>query len=146
MSAVYADTSALVRAYFPDEEDHEYLRNLLLEGREPVVTSEITRVELASAIVAAFRDGRLDDRDTMLLRVDADCSDEGPIAVLRLDSGPVLEVAYDLVKAHRLRALDAIHLAVAAEVGPRLDPGGIAFITRDRDQAAAASELGFTLR
>ncbi|MGH3718503.1 MAG: hypothetical protein ACRDRI_06590 [Pseudonocardiaceae bacterium] len=45
MSIRYADTSALVRCYLVDEADHERLCGLLLEGREPVVTSEITRVE-----------------------------------------------------------------------------------------------------
>lgn len=55
MSVRYADTSALVRCYLVDEDDHKRLRGLLLEGQEPAVTSEITRVELASAIGAAVR-------------------------------------------------------------------------------------------
>ncbi|MGH2670789.1 MAG: PIN domain-containing protein, partial [bacterium] len=59
MSLLYADTSALVRAYFEDEPDHARLREKLLEGEEPVVTSELARVELASAIRAAAETGRL---------------------------------------------------------------------------------------
>ncbi len=55
----YADTSALVRALFVDEPDHVELRRLLLEGETPVVTRELTRVELASAVAAAAWTGRL---------------------------------------------------------------------------------------
>ncbi len=59
MTIFYADTSALVRALFVDEPDHVELRRLLLEGETPVVTSELTRVELASAVAAAAWTGRL---------------------------------------------------------------------------------------
>ena len=66
MTLLYADTSALVRAYFEDEPDHAPLRERLLEGGEPVVTSELARVELASAIRVEELVGTLDllSRDT----------------------------------------------------------------------------------
>ena len=54
MSLLYADSSALLRAYFADEDEHIELRSLLLGEREPVVTSEITRLELASAVRSAY--------------------------------------------------------------------------------------------
>ena len=48
---------------------------------------------------------------------------------------------------HRLRTLDAMHLAVAAEEAPALaDEGEVVFVTRDQDQATAAAALGLTLR
>ena len=59
MSLRYVDTSALVRCYFPAERDHDVLRASLLGGADPAVTSELTRVELASAISAAYRAGRI---------------------------------------------------------------------------------------
>ncbi len=43
------DTSALVRCYLAAEPDHQELSDLLLADEQPVVTSELTRVELASA-------------------------------------------------------------------------------------------------
>ena len=49
MSLIYADSSALIRAYFPDEAQLVDMRTLLLEGKDAVVTSEIARLELASA-------------------------------------------------------------------------------------------------
>ncbi|MGH2747905.1 MAG: type II toxin-antitoxin system VapC family toxin [Actinomycetota bacterium] len=147
MSLLYADSSALIRAYFADEADHTDLRNMLLEGDEPVVTSELSRVELASAIRAAARGGRLRRWRLVLARIDADCQEDGPVALLRLRPEVVLPVAYALVIERRLRTLDAIHLAVAAEECPALaGDDDVVFVTRDHDQAAAASALGFVRR
>ena len=44
MTVLYADTSAVLRAYFHDEPDHETLRDLLLQGADLVITSELTRL------------------------------------------------------------------------------------------------------
>lgn len=140
----YADTSALVRAYFADEVDHSLLRELLLEDGNPVVTSEITRVEIASAVRAASSGGRLRRWRALLARIDADCGAGGPVMLLALRLDLVLPAARSLVLDHGLRTLDALHLAVAIEQCPILvDDGEITFVTRDRVQAAAAEALGF---
>ena len=147
MSLLYADTSALVRAYFADERDHAALRSMLLEGEEPVVTSELARIELASAIRAASRARRLRGADGLLARIDRDCAEDGPIALLALRPETVFPIAYQLVLDHDLRTLDAIHLAVALEECPSLAAGGeVAFVTRDEDQGATADALGFAVR
>lgn len=144
MSIRYADTSALVRCYLVDEDEHKRLRGLLLEGRETVVTSEITRVELASALHSAARCGRLRRPDWLLARVDADCGPEGPIALLALDAGTVLPRARQLVVDHPVRTLDAIHLAVAATTVTELAAGEpLEFVTCDQRQAQVADTLGF---
>ena len=148
MSLLYADTSALLRAYFADEPDHTLLRATLLEGDEPVVTSELTRVEIASAVRGAAAAGRLPRWRELLDRIDADCGEDGPITLLALRSRVVLPTAHRLVLDHRLRTLDAIHLAVAVEECPQLaaDGEGVAFVTRDSEQEIAATALGFTVR
>ena len=147
MSLLYADTSAIVRAYFADEPDHQDLRGLLLEGPEPVVTSEVSRVELAGAVRGASRAGRLRRWRGLLARIDADCAEEGPITLLALRPGVVLPAAYRLVLEHSLHTLDAVHLAVALEECPALaQDEEIVFVTRDEGQAGAATALGFTLR
>jgi predicted nucleic acid-binding protein len=146
VSLLYADTSALVRAYFEDEQDHAQLRQRLLEGDEPVVTSELARVELASAIRAAAAAGRLRRSAGLLARIDADCEESGPIALLRLRPQAVLPVAYNLVLEHRMRTLDALHLAVALEECPVLAGNDeIVFVTRDEDQAVVAAAVGFSV-
>ena len=146
LSLLYADTSALLRAYFPDETDHALLRARLLEGTEPVVTSELARVEFASAVRAAGLDRRVRAWRDLLGRFDEDSAPDGPVALLELHPGTVLPAARRLVLEHRLRTLDAIHLAVAIEECPAYAGGlDIVFVTRDGDQAAAARALGLTL-
>ncbi len=143
MSLIYADSSALVRAYFPDEPDHADLRTLLLEGNEAVVTSEIARLELASAARAASSGGRLSGWSELLARIDLDLAEGGPIGPIGLRPDLILPAAYRLVVEHRLRTLDAIHLAVCVEECPAFaGDDTIIFVTRDREQAAAARALG----
>jgi predicted nucleic acid-binding protein len=147
VTLLYADTSAILRAYFADEPDHETLHTSLLEGADPVVTSEIARVELASAVRSAAAAGRLKRWRVVLGRMDADCGPNGPITLLALRSVAILSRSRGLVLEHRLSTLDAIHLAVALVECPLLaDEAGIAFVTRDEAQAAAASKLGFEIR
>jgi uncharacterized protein len=143
VSVLYADTSALVRAYFVDEPDHEPLRHLLLAGTDPVVTSELTRVEFASAVSAAHRAGRLRTPQVVLDRFDGDCHDDGPLTLLRLAADQVLPVAYRMVTEHRLRTLGALHLSVALIDATSLAGGDqVTVVTRDLDQAKAARAAG----
>ena len=139
---------SLLRAYFADEPDHALLRATLLEGDEPVVTSELTRVEVASAVRGAATAGRLPRWRELLDRIDADCGEDGPVALLAVRPLVVLPTAHRLVLEHRLRTLDAIHLAVAVEECPELagDGEGVTFVTRDSDQGTAATALGLTVR
>ncbi|MBA3307675.1 MAG: type II toxin-antitoxin system VapC family toxin [Chloroflexi bacterium] len=147
MTLVYADTSALARAYLTDEVGHEQLRTLLFESDYRVVTSELARIELASALVSASRTGRTPGWEEVLATMEADTGPAGMIALIALRRELILPAALRLVAEHRLRTLDAIHLAVAMEEGPRLAAGDeIQFVTLDRDQAAAARALGLTVR
>lgn len=142
----YADTSALVRCYFPDEPDHEELRTLLLEGTEPVVTSVLTRLEMASAANAAHRAGRLPDPAELLAVIDLDCGEDGPIALLRMQPDVLLGLATALVAEYPLRSLDALHLAVARSTAAELAAGEpVVLVTRDHRQAAAAAALGMAV-
>jgi hypothetical protein len=142
LTVLYADTSALVRAYLVDEPEHAVLRVLLLDGDSSVITSEIARVEFARAVAAAERAGRLRSSETYVARFDEDCGAHGRIGLVELQPGRrVLAIAHTLVQRHRLGALDALHLAVALEE-PEPD---LAFVTRDADQAFVARELGLTV-
>jgi hypothetical protein len=62
------------------------LRALLFDGPDPVVTSELTRVELASAVSSAGRARRMQSPRIVLDRFDLDCGEDGPFSLLRLDS------------------------------------------------------------
>lgn len=146
MSVLYADTSALVRAYFAEEPEHAELRARLLEGDEALVSSELTRLEFASAVSAAAGTGRLRKSRLFLDRFDADCGDDGPIALLRLDPERVFPLAYRLLTEHDLRTLDALHLAVASTSAIALSGSdSVVLVTRDERQAAAAATMGLTI-
>ncbi len=146
MSLLYADSSALVRAYFVGEPYHAELRSLLFDTREPVVTSELARLELASAARAAGSSGRLAEWRAVLARIEADISEGGPIRPIALRPEVVLLTAYRIVTNYAVRTLDAIHLAVAIEDCPAIAAGAeIVFVTRDGDQARAARELGLAV-
>lgn len=144
MRVLYVDTSALVRAYLPDEPEHDALRETILEANEPVTTSDLSRVELARALKAAERAGRLEDADPALERIDADLSGK-PILTIRLDPVTLVPRSRELVLAHRLRTLDAVHLAVALGLGAFVEEAEIVFVTRDVDQASAARALGLAV-
>ncbi len=146
MSVIYADASALARAYLIDEPEHNVLLGILLEGDDVVVTSELTRVELASAVRAALAAGRIRGPEDVLARIDLDLGGSGPVSVLRLRPESVIPSAHRLVLEHRLRTLDALHLAVALEECPAIaGDEEIVFVTRDRDQATAAEAVGFAV-
>lgn len=140
---VYVDTSALIRAYLPDETDHDALRARLFDGTEAVVTSEIAIVEITSALRAAGRHRRLENAGGMIDRAMQDMEPGGAVSLLNLDADRVIGRARHLCDRHRLRALDAIHLAVALTDTPVLARSGtVTFVTRDADQAEAARQEG----
>ena len=142
----YADTSALVRAYVSGEPYHAQLRRQLLDGDVPVVTSVLIRVEFAGAVAAAGRAGRLRRPRVLLDRFDADCRDNGPVTLLDLDTGTAFPLARRLVREHPLRALDAIHLAVALTEAVELAAGDpVSLVTCDKAQAIAADAVGLPL-
>lgn len=147
MRTLYADSSALVRAYFEDEDEHQSLRDLLLESGEQVITSEIARIEIASAVQSAARAGRIPDAEALEQSIEIDYDVGGPLVLLDLDARITLPVAQKLVREHRLRTLDAIHLAVALGDARALADGEeVVLVTRDDDQAAAARALGLAVR
>ncbi|HEX3780529.1 MAG TPA: type II toxin-antitoxin system VapC family toxin [Pseudonocardiaceae bacterium] len=143
MPLLYADTSAVVGAYFPDEADHQTLHRLLLAGDDPVVTSELTRLEFASAVSSGYRGLRIADPEALLANFDADCAENGPFTLLSLDSATMLPLARKLVTEHPLRSLDALHLATAVARSEKLAGGEVvAMVTRDQRQATAAKACG----
>ncbi|NYI89608.1 hypothetical protein HNR02_002931 [Amycolatopsis endophytica] len=147
MTVVYADTSAIVTAYLADEPGHAELRELLLSGRCRVLTSELARVEFASAMTTAKRAGRIPDGRQFLNQFDVDARSE-LLGVIPLVPSRILPAARRLVtENHPLRTLDAIHLAVALNDTVPLTRGEpVVMVTRDQRQAEAAKAHGLEVR
>lgn len=143
---IYADTSALARAYLTDEADHRRLRRLLRDGTDSVVTSDLTIVELLSAVRRAFRDRRHRHVDQLIARIGEDFADPYVFTVLRFESTMVLPTARRLVLAHPMSGLDAMHLAVAlVTAAPLAEEDPFTFVTRDAAQAKAARAEGLSV-
>lgn len=143
MTAFYADTSAVVGAYLTDEPDHTELKKLLIDGEHLVLTSELTRLEFASAITAAKRNGRIPDAREFLTQFDEDA--RTVLGVIPLASPRIFSAARRLVTDnYPVRTLDAIHIAVAMHDTAELTGGEpVTFVTRDERQADAAKANGF---
>ncbi|UOX88614.1 type II toxin-antitoxin system VapC family toxin [Amycolatopsis sp. FBCC-B4732] len=143
MTVFYADTSAVVGAYLTDEPDHAELRKLLIDGDHRVLTSELTRLEFASAITAAKRTGRIPDARRFLDQFDEDA--RTVLGIIPLEPPRIFAAARRLVtENYPVRTLDAIHIAVAMHDTAELTGGEpVTFVTRAERQADAAKANGF---
>jgi predicted nucleic acid-binding protein len=146
---IYADTSAVVRAYIVDEPGHPGLANLIVQAQQPVLTSEITRIEFAGAVVRAERAGRIRMANELIRLFDRQSRSGTGLALVPLHRVPILDSAQHLASKHGLGALDSIHLAVALDESERIENEAertaFVFVTRDRAQAAAAQAEGLTV-
>lgn len=143
---VYIDSSALARAYLHDEDGSADARRLLADPTVGKVTGRWTRIEVTSALVRAARAGRKVHLQRALAQLDADLrTKDGCIRVLDPADEQVEQRALELAREHGLRALDALHVALASIwVPPLADKGEpLGFASRDGDQADVARQLGF---
>jgi predicted nucleic acid-binding protein len=115
----YFDASVLVKGYIW-EIGTEDVRQVLREARSAtpsarIITSRIAYAEAMSAVSRREAARHLTPREATEIanRLQADFG--GPVLpFLVLDPGPaIVHHAADLARQHRLRALDAIHLATA---------------------------------
>src|SRR5690625_2232063 len=142
---IYIDTSALGVVYLGDQSDSTELSRIVYEGEHPVITSELTDVEIASAFARVHRDGVIDSvtADGLLARYGADTSDTGPLGVVAVDSDTfALAQRYGLSAS--LGTLDAIHLAACRRFGDST-PDEVRRLSRDNRQNEAARALGISL-
>lgn len=131
---VYFDSSALVKLVL--EEDGSDIARDLWKLAAKRVSSQVVYPEARSALAAARRSGRIDDRQ---LTVAVQSVDDASQALDLLDvDTEVSERAGELAELHALRGYDAIHLAsmVSLDV-PRMVVG-----VWDQRLAVAASRCG----
>jgi predicted nucleic acid-binding protein len=125
----YLDASAIVKLVV-DEPESEALRTFIAGA--DLVSCELVLTEVPRAIRrAAARDERL-PLDVLMVRAGQTIDS---LALAPLDRGLLL--AAGALAEPVLRALDAIHVAAAVDLGP-ID----AFVTYDERQAAAARLAG----
>lgn len=114
MSVVFADTSALIKRYVP-ETGSSWVRSWFAPGQDMIVAiSELTIVELSSAMARREREGSIPPAVAATLRTDIVFHIEHTYLVIRLHSD-IINDASQLVSVHPIRTLDAIQLAAARE-------------------------------
>ena len=138
---VYVDSSVLVSAYLSDEPLHAEARLLLETSVDPLVTAEITLVELVAAMMAASRAGRIDDPIRMLEKADVEIFEQGLVSVAEVFDEAMIGRARDVAVAVPVHASDAIHIASAMAIADSAD-AELVFRTEDRQQARAAEAVG----
>jgi len=131
----YFDTSALVKRYVV-EAGSAAVRRLLRTHR--VLSSVLIRLEAVSAVRRRHAEGRLTEmqQGRLLRRIEADHASWELVPVV----DEVVEGARGLLVAHRLRTLDAIHLASASVVVA--EGLHLPYVTADRRQAEAGRVTG----
>lgn len=141
----YIDSSLIVRAYLEDEAGSVDAQRLLADRSVAKYTGRWTRIEASAAFVRAARAGRIETLSSALRELDADLHRGGRIKVLAADDAEVETRALAIAREHGLRALDALHVALASIAIPKLADKGepIGFASRDGDQATVAESLGF---
>ena len=112
MSVLFVDTSALAKRYL-GEAGAPWIRTLLAPSAgNVVVISALTQVEMASLFARRVREGSLAAADAAALENTFLHHAAEEYLIIAVDGG-VLADARALVKAHPLRALDAVQVAGA---------------------------------
>ncbi|MBM3746284.1 MAG: type II toxin-antitoxin system VapC family toxin [Acidobacteria bacterium] len=137
MRGPYLDTSALAKWYLNEARSEEF--EAFLRQQSDAAISRLTVLEFRCLLARRRRSRELSDRleKQVWSTFEADLR-AGHLAVHPLEDAHVL-LAIDLLarlRAHPLRTLDALHLAVA------LGAGCTAIATADRVLAGAATALG----
>ncbi len=122
------DASALVKRVMGEPESASL--ESMLAVAEWTVTSIVADVEVHRAVVRAGGDAALHRQAAAVLE-----------SVDLVALGPAVIVAARTLESRSLRALDAIHLASALELGDELEE----FVVYDRRLADAARALGLTV-
>ena len=139
MSA-YIDTSALAKCYVREAASLRVLE--WADAQETPVTAALTLVEFRCLLARRRRGGQIDSR--LEQRALAEFDSHVRSGAWRIHPTPFADYAsardlIDMLPDVPLRALDALHLAVARS------SGATQFATADKAQAEAATALGFTV-
>jgi len=122
---IYIDSSAILKLIFKEAESEA----IVSISRARFITSEISRVEVTRAVLRYEPKG-LKMAEQVLKNIN----------FVKIDSQTLVQ-AERLPERINIRALDAIHIAVASKMGLRIN----SVLTYDKQMAKAAKELGFAV-
>jgi len=134
---VYLDASALVKRYVAEPGSRDVIG--LTAAADAVVTSLVSRAEVAAAFARAVRIGVLDDKSGQ--RAQRRFSREWPDLVRIPATEALVSRAADLAREHALRGYDAVQLA-SALTSQELLGQDVVVATFDRQMWEAAPRAG----
>ena len=135
---VFADSSSLVKLYVA-ESGSAAVRRLA----EPLVVSELARVEVPAALWRNYRTRTVSSADALVLtETFEDDWNDNRFQVIGV-AGSLLDDAARLVAVHGLRAYDGVQLASAVRARA-VEPSITQFSTFDDELTAAATAEGFS--
>jgi len=135
---VYVDACVIVRALSPAEADWQRCAELLA-GDHTLITAHWSVVECSSTFRRTMRQRPPAETDSALAAL------QRVLDAFTFASPPMLQLmdgALNLVRRHRLKTLDAMHLAAAVSAVDLADLTGFGFATVDGELASAALEEG----
>lgn len=141
MSLYYVDTSALVKRYVPEVGSPWVISWIESAQAHTIIISEITIIELVSALARRQREGAIASTALLQLRTDFLVHVDQEYVVLRVDSRLIIR-AEQLVRLYPLRTLDALQLASALEAA-RIIGSMPTFVSADRNLLSIAAIEGF---
>lgn len=136
----YFDTSALVKLVLPHEEGSDLALSIYSRD-DSVITSMLSYVEARSALARRFRNRQIGERELReaLTRLHIIWRSFEAVSV----ADAYILVAADLLSQFPLSGSDAVQFASALETGP---VESLTFVTWDKRQARAASDLGLDVQ
>ncbi len=110
--SIYLDTSALL-PYYREERATPQVENLLRKTQPPALLSELTRVEMASAIARWTRMEEIDEPQAALVENTFERDIQSGIFLVRTLTSSQYRKAEKWISARKtpLKALDALHIA-----------------------------------
>lgn len=144
MTSYFLDSSALVKRYL-DENGSVWVTNLVQHAsQQGIFISQITPVEVMSAIARRKREGDIEPANAHLIRRLLNGHVERDYVVLQITEGTVQQ-AITLVEQYPLRAYDAVQLASAVVLNSRsqlVNQNTIIFVSADVRLLNVAAEVG----
>jgi predicted nucleic acid-binding protein len=136
--SIYLDASFLTPTLVR-ESISDAVKAYLVANEQELLVSEFAAAEVASALSRLVRMGLLETADALARLADFEAWRAGASSPVDVHAADV-RLAYTYVRRFelRLRAPDALHLAIARRIDATL-------VTLDRRLASAAEELGITI-
>lgn len=141
MTIYFSDTSALVKRYLNETGSQWVIKQLLPSARATIIISELTLVEMFSAIEARKRNSEITITNAFLLEGSFLLHSQKEYLIIPLNS-TIIEDARVLTTKHPLRAADAIQLASASHA-LRILRTTMIFVCSDKRLGDAADAEGF---